>query len=207
MSRASNELRGRIVELTTRRFLLRDFNDTDSDAFEAYHSDPRSHEFYGTEHTTTEYARKLLELFRAWAAEQPRVNFQLAIIRRGDPQILVGCCGLRSGGEEKGTAELGIELAPEYWGRYAYATEVMHALVEFGFGTLNLHTIYGGTVSANSRIARLVNALGATAIIRPSPEWMRSKGWSNVEWRITRDQWANFRLTSAGTRGEGHERE
>lgn len=203
MSRALNELRGRVVELTTRRFLLRDFNDADSDAFEAYHSDPRSHEFYGTEHTTTEHARKLLELFRAWAAEQPRVNFQLAIIRRRDPQILVGCCGLRSGGEEEGTAELGIELAPEYWGRYAYATEVMHALVEFGFGTLNLHTIYGGTVSANSRIARLVNALGATAVIRPSPEWMRSKGWSHVEWRITRDQWANFRLTSAGTRGDG----
>lgn len=184
------------MELTTRRFLLRDFNDADASAFEAYHNDSRSHEFYGTDHAKPEHARKLLELFHAWATEQPRANFQLAIIRRGDPQTLVGCCGLRSAGEEKGVAELGIELAPEYWGRYAYATEVMRALVEFGFGTLNLHTIYGGTVSANSRIARLVTALGATAVTRPSPEWMQSKGWTHVEWRITRDQWANGRLVS-----------
>lgn len=190
-----------MVEIATRRFLLRDFNDTDFDAFEAYHSDPRSHQFYGIEHTTPEHARELLALFQAWATETPRVNFQLAIIRRRDPQTLVGCCGLRSAGEEEGVAELGIELAPEYWGRYAYATEVLQALVGFGFGTLNLHTLYGGTVSANSRIARLVSALGATAVTRASPEWMRGKGWTHVEWSITREKWTDFRPSSTGKGG------
>lgn len=189
------------LTLTTRRFLLRDFIDTDADAFEAYHSDPRSHEFYGEDHTTPEHARELLKRFQAWAAEQPRVNFQLAIVQRKDPQTLVGCCGLRCAGGEVGTAELGIELAPEYWGRYAYATEVMRALAEFGFGTLNLCAIYGGTVSANSRIARLVHAFGATAVTRPSPEWMRNKGWTQVEWRITRQQWVNGRLANGKKAG------
>jgi hypothetical protein len=40
-----------IVELMTKRFLLRDFNDSDAAAFEAYHSNPRSYEFYDAEKT------------------------------------------------------------------------------------------------------------------------------------------------------------
>jgi RimJ/RimL family protein N-acetyltransferase len=35
--------------------------------------------------------------------------------------------------------ELGIELAPNYWGRYAYAIEVGRALLDFGFRELRLN--------------------------------------------------------------------
>lgn len=191
---------GCIVELTTKRFVLRDFSDADSAAFESYHNDPRSQEFYGAEQTKPEHARELIHLFKAWAAAQPRLNYQLAIIQRSGPQALVGCCGVRCAGSEPGTAELGIELAPEYWGRYAYAIEVMRALLEFGFGTLELHTIYGSTVSANSRVARLVSAFGATAVTRPTLDWMSCKGWTQVEWRITRQQWESGRLTRRSSR-------
>jgi RimJ/RimL family protein N-acetyltransferase len=55
----------------------------------------------------------------------------------------------------------------------------MQALAVFGFNSLQLHTIYGGTVGANSRIARLVEAFGATAVTRPAPDWMSNKGWAN----------------------------
>lgn len=187
------------MELTTRRFLLRDFTDADTPAFEAYHNDPRSHEFYGSEQAKPEHASELIALFKAWATVQPRLNYQLAISPRSDVQRLIGCCGLRCADAEPGTAELGIELAPEYWGRYAYAVEVIRALVEFGFGALKLHTIYGGTVSANSRIARLVEAFGATAITRPTPDWMSGKGWTKVEWQISRQQWESGGLPGKGT--------
>lgn len=197
---ALDDQAGYIVELTTKRFLLRDFSDADIAAFEAYHNDPRSQEFYGAEETKPEHARELIGLFKAWTAAQPRLNYQLAIIQRSAPGTLVGCCGLRCAGSEPGTAELGIELAPEYWGRYRYAIEVMRALVEFGFGTLELQTIYGGTVSANSRVTRLVSSFGATAITRPTPTWMLSRGWTQVEWRITRPQWEGGRLTSRSSR-------
>jgi ribosomal-protein-alanine N-acetyltransferase len=116
------------------------------------------------------HARELIQLFRFWAAARPRLNYQLAIIQRNDPQALVGCCGVRCADSEPGTAELGIELALEYWGRYAYATEVLRGLVELGFGTLELQAIYGGTVSANTRVARLVSSFGATAVVRPTWE-------------------------------------
>jgi [ribosomal protein S5]-alanine N-acetyltransferase len=186
---------GFTVELATRRFLLRDFRDADAPAFEAYHNDPRSQEFYGAEQAEPGHARHLIALFSTWAAAQPRLNYQLAIVQRNSPHALIGCCGIRCAGSEPGTAELGIELAPEYWGRYAYAVEVLRALVEFGFGPLRLRAIYGATVSANSRIARLVSAFGATAVTRPTPAWMSGRGWTQVEWRITMPQWQRGRLT------------
>ena len=64
------------MELVTRRFVLRDFGDGDTAAFEAYHNDPRSQEFYGAEQANPEHARELIDLFKAWAAEQPRLNYQ-----------------------------------------------------------------------------------------------------------------------------------
>lgn len=182
------------MELLTQRFLLRDFAPQDALAFEAYHADPRSIELYGPEQSEPGHPKELLDLFRTWATERPRLNYQLAIVRRDGTQTLIGCCGLRSAGSETGRAELGIELAPEYWGRYKYAIEVMRAMVEFGFGKLGLQEIYGGTVSANYRIARLVKSCGATAVIRPTPEWMSAKGWSQIEWQVAREQWENGHL-------------
>lgn len=183
------------MEISTKRFLLRDFVPEDTPAFEAYHADPHSHEFYGDEQAEPTHATDLLELFSKWAAERPRLNYQLAMVLRNEAQTLIGCCGLRSADSEPGRAELGIEMAPTYWGRYGYAIEAMRALIEFGFVTLGLREIYGGTVDANFRIARLVQSFGASAMIRPTPEWMSAKGWSKIEWQVTREQWENGRLT------------
>lgn len=188
------------MELKTNRFLLRDFTEADTAAFEAYHDDPRSQEFDGAEEGTRKQACQLLALFKAWASSQPRLNYQLAIVRRNSPQVLIGCCGVRCESAEIGTAELGIELAPDYWGRHAYAIEVMNGLVEFAFNTLGLQEVYGSTVSANSRIARLVRAFGATAVAQPSPAWMSSRGWTQIEWRIGKQQWQSGRLTRPSIR-------
>jgi RimJ/RimL family protein N-acetyltransferase len=177
------------MEIVTARFLLRDFVEKDAPAFAAYHEDPRSLELYGDEQAKPGHAHELLDLFRSWAEERPRRNYQLAIIQRREPQLLLGCCGLRCAGSKAGGAELGVELAPQYWGRYGYAIEVMRALVEFGFASLALDEIYGVTVSANARIARLASSFGAVAVTRSTPAWMLAKGWSQIEWQVTRAQW------------------
>lgn len=177
------------MHIRTNRFLLRDFEEADATAFEDYHADPRSREFYGTEQANPSHARELMELFKSWAEERPRKNYQLAIARREPAQTLIGCCGLRAAESEPGRAELGIELAPAFWGRYRYALEVMQALAEFGFHDLGLQEIYGDTVSANGRIARLAESLGATAVVKPGPEWMAERSWYQVEWQISRERW------------------
>ncbi|MGQ0592058.1 MAG: GNAT family N-acetyltransferase, partial [Gammaproteobacteria bacterium] len=168
------------MEIVTKRFVLRDFREEDAAAFQEYHAHPRSLEFYGVEEAKPGHAQQLLETFRNWAAERPRRNYQFAIIRCLPSQLLVGCGGLRTADSEANKAELGIELAPEFWGRYGYAIEIMHALVDFGFGNLKLREIYGGTVSANARVARLASSFGAVATTRPTPAWMAARGWSRI---------------------------
>ncbi|MGH8503242.1 MAG: GNAT family N-acetyltransferase [Gammaproteobacteria bacterium] len=188
------------MEIVTKRFLLRDFIDDDEPAFLAYHADPRSIEFYATENAHPGHARQLLDTFRNWAREVPRQNYQLAIVQRREPHMLVGCCGLRGAACVAGRAECGIELAPQFWGRYGYAVEAMRALVEFGFGNLGLTQLYGSTVSANGRIARLVSSFGAVATTKPAPAWMAARGWSQIEWQVTRAQWERGRLTRRASR-------
>lgn len=175
------------MQLTTNRFLLREFVDADLPAFAAYHADPRSAELYGPDDTSPDLAAELIGLFKTWASQIPRLNYQFAVIRRGG--ALVGCCGLRGAGAGPGRAELGVELAPEYWGRYGYALEIMKRLADFGFIDLELSEIYGTTVSANAKVARLATSFGAVSVERPRPEWMVARGWRQIEWQMSRELW------------------
>ena len=178
------------MEIVTRRFLMRDFIESDRSPFLDYQADPRSKIFYEPSVASPENSTRLFETFRTWASEHPRLNYQFAIVQRHEPSLLVGCCGLRGGGHDSGEMELGIELAPDYWGRYAYAIEVGRALLDFGFRDLRLEVISGSTVSANARIARLAEWVGAEVVaIRTGSIWMSERGWSEVDWRITREQW------------------
>lgn len=179
------------MEIPTKRFLLRDFAEADRAAFLAYQADPRVHTFYGPDEASPEHTTSLFEAFRAWASERPRLNYQLAIVQRAKPHALIGCCGLRRSGSEPGEAELGVELAPDYWGRYGYAVEVGRALLGFGFERLGLDAISGSTVSANDRVQRLAEWFGAEVeSVHPGASWMASHEWTEVHWRITREQWA-----------------
>ncbi|MBP5975727.1 GNAT family N-acetyltransferase [Brasilonema sp. CT11] len=178
------------MKIITKRFLLREFVEEDEPAFIAYHADPQYAEFCAPEEVTAEYALTLLRLFGQWAVEQPRNNYQFAIAHLHNPQEIFGCCGLRREGYDPDKAELGIELAPQCWGRYGYAIEVARALIEFGFRDLGLKEIRGISVSANSRVERLARRYGFVAVgTRPGAPWMQTRGWSQTEWQLTRETW------------------
>jgi ribosomal-protein-alanine N-acetyltransferase len=178
------------VDIVTPRFLLRDFVDADLAAFLAYYADPRYLAFSGPDASSPERAEGLFEAFRVWACESPRLNYQLAIVLRDAPGALIGCAGLRKSDRSAVRADFGIELAPDYWGRHGYAIEIARTLLVFGFGELGLDEVHGVTVSANRRVARLADWLGAESVgTRPGPDWMSAYGWTETEWRITREHW------------------
>jgi RimJ/RimL family protein N-acetyltransferase len=186
------------VELTTERLILRDFTADDRAALIAYQSDPRYVEFYGPEERGHEHTLKLLDMFLHWRVEQPRRNFQLAIVERNAPPDPIGCCGVRSKGFESGVAEFGLELAPRCWGR-GLATEAARALLTFAFRDLGLRVITRVSVTQNYRVAHLVNRLGFHSVsTRVGPDWMRAQGWSQTEWRLTAQDWEDTvgRITS-----------
>jgi len=87
-------------------------------------------------------------------------------------------------------AVLGIELAPDEWGRYRLALEVTNALLNFGFRDLELDVVIGSTASGNQRIERLARWFGADiAEERAGPDWMKARGWVEVDWILSRFVW------------------
>ncbi len=68
------------MEIVTNRFLLREFTEENEPAFFAYHADPRYAEFWRPEEVEPDHTRELLRLFIQWAGEQPRPNYQLAVV-------------------------------------------------------------------------------------------------------------------------------
>jgi RimJ/RimL family protein N-acetyltransferase len=178
------------MRITTRRLLLREYTPDDLPELLAYQGDARAREFYGPHEASPDRVRELLDTFIRWAAERPRAHYQLAITRSGGGgSPLIGSGGLREIGVRAGQAELGLELAPEWWGQ-GYATEAARALLDFGFRELGLSAVRGITVTANTRITAVVRKLGFRPVgTQDGPAWMRERGWSETEWRLTRRDW------------------
>jgi ribosomal-protein-alanine N-acetyltransferase len=174
------------VSIEAGRFLLRDFTEADRAAFISYQTDPRYLQLYDFD-DGTERPSKLFDLFLQWQREMPRVNLQLGIFDSATGQLL-GCGGLRKVDDD--VAVLGIELAPDQWGRFRLALDVSRALLRYGFDGLNLQTIVGDTASGNRRVERLARWFGAEIVAqRTGPDWMLVRGWQEVDWAITRQGW------------------
>jgi cysteinyl-tRNA synthetase len=177
------------MEIVTARLTLRDIAPADAPAFLAYQADPRYAALHGPDEANPAHASDLLATFARWAAEAPRRHYQLGVFDRD--RALVGCAGLRDVDAVSGTAELGVELAPDHWGRHGLAVEIVRALLAFGFDRLGLREVRGWTASGNARVARLARWFGAEpTATRDGPSWMRDRGWREVGWRIGREAWA-----------------
>lgn len=75
------------MEIQSTRFILRDFTEADHLAFAAYHADPRLLAFFGLEQASPDLAEQRLAKFAAWATQQPRFNYQLAVFRRHEVKV------------------------------------------------------------------------------------------------------------------------
>lgn len=187
--------------LDTPRFRLRDFQETDRAAFRTYQTDPRYRALYDLDEADGGRADALFDLFASWQRETPRPNLQLGIFERRSER-LCGCAGLRRSGSAEGRAVLGIELAPDDWGRYRVAMEVAGTLVGYGFRELELDTVTGETASGNRRAARLARWFGAEIVdTREGPGWMTARGWSETTWSLTPEAWARATPGRRANRG------
>lgn len=78
------------------------------------------------------------------------------------------------------TAEVGCVLLPGYWAN-GYASEILHALLKFGFGTIKLHRIYGKCDELNHTSARVMEKGGLKY-----EGTLREHVWLRDHWRSTR---------------------
>lgn len=176
------------MELAGKRIKLREFVESDADALLAVHSDFRLMRYHSPEVGTAEFTRLLVGKFIQWAKEDPRQNFQLAIIDL-ETKKLLGSCGIRRKDCLPGQAEFGIGIDADWWGK-GIAREAAQLILRFGFSELDLHEVVGMAVFENEALTKFVRRLGfSPGIHRHGDAWMEEKGCSAMNWRLTRESW------------------
>ena len=142
-------------ELETERTRLRQFTDDDLHDVFAGLSHPEVIKYYGVSFDSAESTKEQLKWFRD--LEENETGIWWAVCAKSDGAFL-GAGGLCEMSKEHRKAEIGFWLLPDYWGR-GLMTEVMPAILEYSFGTLDLHRIEGFVESENKNCKRAMSKL------------------------------------------------
>ncbi len=138
--------------------MLRPLEAGDAAALCSYRSLPEVAHFQEWESFGLEDAERLIADQAAAHPGMPGKWFQLAIVEKAS-SALIGDCGLNCRLDEPEQIELGITLAPKHQ-HLGYATEALRCVLEFTFGTLDLHRVSAVTAAENGAAASLFRRLG-----------------------------------------------
>ncbi len=176
------------MELHTNRLLLREFVSADWPAVLAYQRDLRYLRFYHWTDRTPEDVQRFVQMFLDQQQAQPRLKYQLAVILKSSGQ-LIGNCGIRRDTIDASQADIGYELAPQYWG-HGYATEAARAITAFGFTQLNVHRIWAWCIADNTASARVLERVGLRLEGRlRETDYFKGQWWDRLVYALLEDEW------------------
>lgn len=143
--------------LHTERLTLRAVTRSDAAVMFRIMRDPRVTRYFGSAPMVSpDEAVQRIERIEQAFRDQTGVRW--AITRHGNPELL-GTCGYWRLVKPHGWAEIGYELAPEWWGQ-GIMTEAVGAVVQFGFTTMGLHRAEAQIHPANVGSRRVLEKLG-----------------------------------------------
>ena len=122
----------------TSRLQVRPLRLTDLSPYQELQGNPKVMLYTGTPVQNAEESKndlaRLIGLY-----EKPNNDFWIWAIAQKENDNLVGTCAIII--EESGKAEIGYRFIEKYWGN-GYASEIVAPLIEYGFTTMNLPTIF-----------------------------------------------------------------
>lgn len=176
------------LPLSTKRLLLRDFRPTDAKDIQRYASDPEVVKYMAWGPNAPEETRKHLEEKLAEQKTVPRNNFNLAVVLKSK-RVVAGSIGLVIDEVKHRSAWFGYVLARQYWGR-GLATEALRAILEFGFGQLNLHRIHATCDIRNKASARVMEKAGLRREgVRRKDRWVKGRWRDTAVYAILETEW------------------
>ena len=177
-----------MTSLRTERLLLRQWRDSDRDAWAALNADPLVLEYFPStlsreqsDHwATVNHDRLATQGWGLWAVE----------VVDGPP--FIGFVGLAAPGFEASftpCVEVGWRLAREHWGK-GYAPEAARAALAFGFEDLRLDEIVSFTAVGNAKSRRVMEKIGMTEAFEfDHPKLPGDPLERHVLYRLTRTAW------------------
>jgi RimJ/RimL family protein N-acetyltransferase len=113
------------------------------------------------------------------AQRSDRMDYVLAV-RVPGTGAFAGLAFIEIDSGQKSTAEVGCILLPAYWNT-GYASEILRALLAFGFDRLSLHRVYGKCDELNRPSAHVLEKGGLVY-----EGTIREHVWLRDHWRSTR---------------------
>jgi RimJ/RimL family protein N-acetyltransferase len=144
--------------LVTERLILRPLREGDAEPMFRYRSDPEVARFQGWEPGSLDEVEAFVESMAVVRPNTLGTWFQLAICRPEKGE-LIGDIGMRFPEGRDHEAEFGITLAPDQQGA-GFATEALSAVLDYLFGSLGKHRVFGSADPGNEASLRLMERVG-----------------------------------------------
>jgi RimJ/RimL family protein N-acetyltransferase len=161
--------------LETPRLILRELDEADAPAVNAWESDAEVVRYQSTDVASLDDTLAYIRRARLDSAMRPRLLHELGAERRDDGALL-GRVGMGVRRPEHREAEIWFVFRRDLWGQ-GYAGEAVEALLDLGFGRLGMHRIYGDCDPRNLRSARLMEKMGMQREAHLRENW-----WLKGEW-------------------------
>ena len=177
-------------ELETKRLILRRLVMSDiQDIFEVA-SEPDVTRYITWEtHRTLDDARRFIQVVHDWYDRQEVLYW--AVLRKSDLK-LIGTCGIFEWVLRDARAELSYTLGRPHWGQ-GYASEVVNALVRFGFETMQLNRLEGRCLLENTASAHVMEKarLNLDGILRQQL-YLKGAFHDLMVYSLLREDWLNL---------------
>jgi ribosomal-protein-alanine N-acetyltransferase len=146
-----------IIELTTERLLLREARDEDADSIFSLRGDVVVAEYLDRPSlNSVDEAFAFIDKLVKGISENKW--WYWIISKKGNVEFLGTIC-LWNFSEDWKTAEVGIELLPQYFNK-GFASEALKKIIDFGFDDLELNTIEGFVQVYNQKSINLMKKNG-----------------------------------------------
>lgn len=145
--------------LDTDRLHLREMTPADVSALLKHLGNPEVVKYIDMQPIKTpEQAAEWLKLMGDYFSARDGLRWGV-VLKQGD--VFIGSAGIRGWNREARFAEIAFDLMEAYWGQ-GYATEVAQALIEFGFGQMNLNRIEADVLGGKESSTHVLEKLGFT---------------------------------------------
>ena len=143
--------------ITTDRFILREITDEDLPEIFYQRSDPQIMKYIDRAPAQSmDDATRFLTIVKSALASNDGITWGIAL---KDSQKLIGNIGLWRIIKEHHRAELGYALHPEHQSK-GYASEAMKAVLDYGFNTMQLHSVEANVNPHNVASIKLLERNG-----------------------------------------------
>jgi ribosomal-protein-alanine N-acetyltransferase len=173
--------------LQTERLVLRQIVQSDADDLFRIFSDAEIMQYWSCRpYTSAEQAHKLIESMAL--AIDNGIGVHWAVTLAGDDR-LIGKCGYNEWHKVHRRGDISYMLARDFWGQ-GVVSEALRAMLDYGFGPMNLHSVEAGVTPGNDASTRMLEKLGfrLEGHLRES-FWAEDRFVDSLIYSLLRQEW------------------